>query len=348
MGIGKSSRDVSPGGLHYNVDMIKQLPVFPCFAVVSIFLLSVLAACQTSSADISGQTLTATTTLIPFRSATPTPILATSTPVPPTQPPLPSPTPTYRVHVVKKGEDFGGIAFRYDVTLMDLLAVNPEVDPYIMSVGISLNIPATIEKAGDENLAPTPVGVQVDQPVCYPSVAQGAWCFSSVFNPFETSVENVTAILRVQVAGQENQQSYEMFPGLNTIPAQGRMPILAYVPEGVGNNPNTSIELTSALPLKADGGRYLPVNLENLVIEIASRATAGVSGSVALSAEAGQSARQVWILATAYDAQDRIVGVRRYEMNQSLAAGEQRMFSFEVYSAGGSIARVDTRAEAMP
>jgi LysM repeat protein len=348
MGIGKPSGDVSPPGLHYNVDMIKRPPVIPSFMIASMFLLFALTACQAASEDISGQTPTATTTLIPFRSATPTPVLATSTPIPPTQPPLPTPTPTYRVHVVKKGEDFGGIAFQYDVTLMDLIAVNPEVDPYIMSVGISLNIPATVEKAGDDNLAPTPVGVQVDQPVCYPSVAQGAWCFSSVFNPFETSVENVSAILRVQVAGQENQQSYEMFPGLNTIPAQGRMPILAYVAEGVGNNPNTSVELTSALPLKADDERYLLVNLENLVIEIASRATASVAGSVALSADAAQAARQIWILAVAYDAQDRIVGVRRYEMNQTLAAGEQRAFSFEVYSAAGSITRVDVRAEAMP
>jgi LysM repeat protein len=334
--------------MRYNVDMIKQHPVIPCFIVVGMLLVFALTACQSSSAEISGQTRTATTTLIPFRSATPTPVLATSTPVPPTQPPLPSPTPTYRVHVVKKGEDFGGIAFQYDVKLMDLIAVNPEVDPYIMSVGISLNIPAPVEKAGDENMAPTPVGVQVDQPVCYPSVAKGAWCFSSVYNPFETPVENVTGVLRVQVGGQENQQSYEMFPGLNTIPAQGRMPILAYVPEGVGDNPNTSVELTSALPLKTDDGRYLPVSLENLVIEIASRATASVAGSVGLSTEATQSARQVWIMAVAYDAQDRIVGVRRYEMNQSLAVGEKREFSFEVYSAGGSIARLDVRAEAMP
>ncbi len=318
--------------------------------MIMLFILALmgLTACQSGIADFSGQAKTATTTLIPFRSATPTPILATSTPVPPTQPPLPSPTPTFRVHVVKKGEDFGGIAFQYDVALMDLIAVNPDVDPYIMSVGISLNIPPTIEKTDDENLAPTPVGVQVEKPVCYPTIPKGSWCFSSVYNPFDTPVENVSALLRVQAAGEENQKSYEMFAGLNTIPAQGRMPILAYVPEGVGNNPNTSVELSSALPLKADDARYLSVNLEEVEIEIASRATAGITGKVRISADAAQAARQVWILAVAYDPQDRIVGVRRYEINQQLAAGEQRTFSFEVYSAGGSIARVELSVEAMP
>ena len=197
-------------------------------------ILVVIVACQGKPA-IDGETQTIQTgTLIPYHSATPTPVLSTPTPPEPTNPPLPSPTPTYRVHEVKKGDDLGGIAYLYQVTLNDLLAANPDVNPYAMSVGIALNIPPASVVENDEEVQPTPVGVQIGQPLCFRSEAKGTWCFSEVFNPLSHGVENVSAILRIQIQGQENQQSYNMFSGLNTIPAEGRMPLLAYIPDEIG------------------------------------------------------------------------------------------------------------------
>jgi LysM repeat protein len=348
MGIGKSCDPVTNWGMRYNVDMRNDTMAAKSFRWICILFMMGMAACQSKSVLPSDEIRTETATLIPYRSATPTPVLATATPPIPTPPPLPSPTPTYRVHEVKKGEDLGGIAFQYQVSLADLLGVNPDVDPYIMSVGIRLNIPPTIEKGDEGELLPTPIEVQLKQPICYSSIAQGTWCFSEVYNPFETPVENITAIIRIQAAGDAGQQSYEMFPGLNTLPPQSAMPLMAYIPQDVGDNPAMSTELITALPLKQDDGRYVPLTLEDISIDIASRASATFSGRVVMSSDADKAAQQIWILAAAYDVQDRLVGVRRYEMNQTLLPGDQRIFTFDVYSAGDAIFRVDVRAEAMP
>ena len=322
----------------------KQLYVGPLLALVMFFFIS---ACQ----NTPGQALEdqpPASTLIPYHSPTPTPILATSTPVPPTAAPLPSPTPTYRVHEVKKNEDLGGIAYLYGVSVSAIMAVNPDVDPYIMSIGTQLNIPPAQETADGEDLLPTPVGVQAGRPQCYPSSAEGSWCFSEVNNPLETAVENVSAVLRIQNPGEDHQQSYTMFAGLNTLPAGDTLPLMVYLPFQVSSGYAASVEVSSALPLQVDSPRYLSVQLENAQAQINGRASASVSGNVVLDAASGQTANKVWLLATVYNAQGDIIGARRQEINVQLAPGDSTPYQFEVYAAGGSIASVKVRAEAMP
>ena len=319
------------------------------YAGLSFILLGmlVLSACESQSGPAVNE-LRQTSTLIPYHSPTPTPILATSTPVPPTAAPLPSPTPTYRVHEVKKDEDLGGIAYLYGVSVAALMAVNPDVDPYIMSIGTQLNIPPAQETGDGEDLLPTPVGVQAAKPQCYPSQAQGSWCFSEVNNPLDMAVENVSAVLRIQNPGEDHQQSFDMFAGLNTLPAGETLPLMVYLPFQVQAGYAASIEITSALPLEADTQRYLTVQLENAQVQINGRASATVSGEVRLDSGSSQSAARVWVLATAYDAQHRIVGARRQELNTQVTPGGSVSYNFEVYAAGGSIADVRVRAEAMP
>ena len=249
---------------------------------------------------------------------------------------------------MKKNEDLGGIAYLYGVSVSAIMAVNPDVDPYIMSIGTQLNIPPAQETADGEDLLPTPVGVQAGRPQCYPSSAEGSWCFSEVNNPLETAVENVSAVLRIQNPGEDHQQSYTMFPGLNTLPAGDTLPLMVYLPFQVSSGYAASVEVSSALPLQVDSPRYLSVQLENAQAQINGRASASVSGNVVLDAASGQTANKVWLLATVYNAQGDIIGARRQEINVQLAPGDSTPYQFEVYAAGGSIASVKVRAEAMP
>jgi hypothetical protein len=61
-----------------------------------------------------------------------------------------------------------------------------------------------------------------------------------------------------------------------------------------------------------------------------------------------KDARQVWVAATAYDEAGRVVGVRRWEWNDGLAAGGNVPFEFSVFSLGGRIERVELAVEARP
>src|SRR5512133_259332 len=85
-----------------------------------------LSACGTAASPRSEASPNAAPTLtgqlVPyqptFATASPTPNPATLT----TQTPAPMPTPTPRTHTVKKGEDLGGIAFQYRVSVADMIA----------------------------------------------------------------------------------------------------------------------------------------------------------------------------------------------------------------------------------
>ena len=61
-----------------------------------------------------------------------------------------------------------------------------------------------------------------------------------------------------------------------------------------------------------------------------------------------RNASQVWVAATAYDEAGRVMGVRRWEWDQGLAAGGSLPFEFMLSSIGGKISSVDFAVEARP
>ncbi len=116
---------------------------------MAILAVLILGACQPQPAaptetGTPGQltpywTATPSPTAIPLRAAGST----TANAFPATIPPPPTPTPF--TYVIEKGDTMGVIAYRFGVSVADLKAANPEVDPNLMSVGTSLVIPI-IEK----------------------------------------------------------------------------------------------------------------------------------------------------------------------------------------------------------
>ncbi|MGD0708363.1 MAG: hypothetical protein ABSA51_07910, partial [Anaerolineaceae bacterium] len=71
------------------------------------------------------------------------------------------------------------------------------------------------------------------------------------------------------------------------------------------------------------------------------------SGKVVLD-DRKATASQVGIAAAAYDAAGTVLGLRRWENSQTLAAGQALDFSFQVYSLDGTIDHVDLLVEARP
>jgi hypothetical protein len=54
----------------------------------------------------------------------------------------------------------------------------------------------------------------------------------------------------------------------------------------------------------------------------------------------------IWLAAVAYAADGRVVGVRKWEADQGLAAGEKLPFEMSIFSMGPPIDHVDTLVEA--
>ena len=298
----------------------------------------------------------ATATIRPTRFgtlATYTGPTATDTPTsgePDTPTPLPSATPTPRSHTVVKGEDMFGIALRYGVTLEDLMSANPEVDPRWMSIGTVLVIPAALYTPTPDPSnppQPTPVGLALQQPSCFPSGEGGLWCFTRANNPQNFSVEGLSVSLRLydRESGQILEQS--AFPPLNLLKPGGFLPLAAYIPPPAPRNFDATAELVSALPVPPESGRYLDVQQSDLVVEFAEDGlSASVRGELSL---AGREvpARLIYVAAVAIDDAGRIIGLRRWD-GEELTPGGTQPFELLVYSAGPRIASVSVLAEGIP
>jgi hypothetical protein len=238
------------------------------------------------------------------------------------------------------------IANRYNVTLDDLLAANPEIDPNFLIVGEEIIIPT-----GGESLAafpsPTPVTVNVlELPRCYPSPDGVLWCFVRVVNRHEQAVENLSVGIRLFSDGELIEEQ-EAIPPLNVLPAGETIPLVARFDPTLPAEFSVQAEVQSALPLAPDSGRYLPVEVD--VAETSIQAdSARVSGSIRLVGEEFPPADQIWLAVFAYDQQGFPVGLRKWTAQKPLEPGGEIDFDVLVYTVGPAIADIGIMAEARP
>ncbi len=317
--------------------------LFP--AACSPGVLSVPSATPPMAIERSGR-------LTPFLTATPgltAPVITPTTP-----PQVPTPTPTPRVHEVQKGEDMFGISLRYGVTLDDLLAANPDVQPNFLSIGTLLVIPAASQpapSAAETGVLPSPTAIPIDGSVvnCSRSKEGGVWCFMTVRNTQAYTLEGITAVFRL--ADQDAQAILVQRAAtlLDRLAPGERLPLAAYFPPPVPDPFLASAAIETALASPEDG-RYLPIRLDRQKILLDdSGLTARIELELSLDTN-GSTARRIWVVAAAYDLQGNVVGLRRWEYKNEnpLASGQSLPVQLEIYSVSGEIDRVEVIAEARP
>lgn len=313
-------------------------------------LILILAACSPDPVAIT-QTATATIagTLKPYTgpapSVTPSPSNAA------TVTPLPSATPTPRTHVVRAKEDLWGIALRYGLSLEDLLTANPTVDPRFLSIGANLKIPAplyTPTPDASHPPLPTPVGMELSIPDCYPTRESGLWCFIAAVNQQEYSIEALSAAIRLYDRASGEIISQTAFAPLSLVPPGGTMVLSAYFASPAPVDFDATAELLTALPVPPASGRFLTVQQTGTQIVIAAQGlSATASGTFQLS-DTRATASRLQAAAIAYDAQGKVTGVRRWEYLEPLSGSSALDFDLTVYAAGAPIDRVVVLVEAYP
>lgn len=330
------------------------------FAIFGLLLAGVVLSACTPATELTPQTPTGTLegTLRLFPSDTPT---ATPWPtgyVSPTPSPTITPTPTQVYYEVQLNDDMYSIAFRYGLEPQAVMTANPDVDPRAMVVGMSLLIPVTpspeptatatsaATTAAEVTPTPTPSDVTVQAPVCYPDAAGGLWCFMLATNDQDAAWENVSALVTLR-DGEDSRQETAITP-LNLLPAGGSLPLMAYFDGPLPARYSVTAELDFYLPVMPDDARYLTVGiLDESVAFNEEGDVATVTGMLTLSAEL-RDARYTWVSATAFDAEGRIVAVRRWDAENPLMAGDELPFEITLYSLSGAIERVEWMAEAQP
>lgn len=310
-------------------------------SILFISMMLILTACG----GVTQLELTPTGQGQPSRTATKTivstPTAPQNTTVVSTATLLPSPTPTPRIHEVKKGETLGGIAWIYGVSLDELIKLNEDVNVRAMSVGTKLLIPYETLPPANQTPVPTPIQMPLRNLNCQEVLDGGIWCFMAVENNSGEVFESVSVNVNIADENADSITSQTAFAPLNLLTPGMGLPVAVYFSAPVPSPFQSSAQFVSAIPLDDPGSRYVSISVENLVIiQSKDQKSAQVKGSINLS----ETSTAVRLLAVAYDAAGQIIGVRRYDMSPDEINGS--LFDFQVYAAYGLIDRVSVLAEA--
>jgi hypothetical protein len=239
------------------------------------------------------------------------------------------------------------IAERYGVSLDDLQAANPEVSSNAMSVGQVLRIPSDPDNPSGEP-TPTPAPFVVQQIECYPTANRGMWCFVLAFNDSPDFMENLSAQVTLVDSKNSVLASQAALLPLNILPPDTSLPLTIYFPPDIPLDAKPQVQILTAIRLMPEDQRYIPAAINNTLVQVNAEGHSALVSGFVLSLSETSAANQVWVAATAYDNAGRVVGVRRWESNTNLNAGESLPFEFMISSIGGTIARVDFAVEARP
>ncbi len=285
----------------------------------------------------STQTPIATQTLLPRSQSTATSTVEPQDEVLPVETVGPSPTPL--THVIVEGNTLLSIAIRYGVELADLLLANPEVNPRLLIVGESLNIP----RSGAQGPIPTatPVPIVLSSVACYGSKTDGLTCLLTASVSGDIAVEGVVALVTLADADGQPFATEAAYGPTNLVRPGQRLPLIAnFGPQSREFASAYSIVI-SALNASEQDRRYAALNLQ---VDSTSISPDGQSaraiGSVELSGEKRVGLRLV-ILALGEDGVP--VGVRTWE-----APDEGLSFEFDitVFSLGPPIEDLEIISEA--
>jgi hypothetical protein len=256
------------------------------------------------------------------------------------------PTPTLFLDTVVLGDTLGAIADRFDVSLEALMAANPGIQPTALTVGTELIIPTGSGQPSEPTT--TPASAPVRQAQCWPETSGGLWCFALIQNEYAETLENLSAQFALLAENGEELASQIAYAPLNILPPGAFMPLGVHFPAPADPQAAPRVQVLTAIRLLPGDTRYLPVMLENTLVNVsADGRSAQISGRAMLTVLDGH-ANTLWVLAIAYDEAGNLVGFRRWEADATLAGGESATFDFLVSSLGPEIARVEFLTEARP
>ena len=209
-----------------------------------------------------------------------------------------------------------GIAFRYGVSLDDLLAANPGVDPQFLSVDRELVIPieGTSIVALEAGL-PTPMPLQIDTArlSCWRAGDMQTWCFLPFTNQNTDRLENISAQLTLYSPEGQFLSSIVAIMPLNSIPPGMDGLLVAQFSAPVPPLVYGTANVISAIPINSDDVRYVPAQLDINLEELEeNRLSTHIQGS--LSVEDAPLLVEGRVLAVAYNADGFVVGYRVVEV----------------------------------
>jgi LysM repeat protein len=247
------------------------------------------------------------------------------------------------MYTVVQNDTMIAIASRFGITLDELQVANPEVSPNYLSVGTQLVIPLKFddEEPAAEQLLP----IEEGEIECFQIRSGGVWCYWLVGNTLEQPVENISAVIRLYDGLGQLVISKAAVPLLNILEPGAQTPITVFFEPPVPSWQLAQGQLQTVVAANQFSERYISGSFEGMNISISQDdLQADISGTLRLTTE--QLPEYVWVLAVAYDSENAVVGVRRWEASEDQLTDNTPTFAFQVFTLGRPIDHVDMLFEA--
>lgn len=285
--------------------------------------------------------------LEPYHTETATPSI---TPTPeglPTITPKPTLTPTPRTYEIRENDTLLAIAYYYGITLEELQQANPDVNPALLSIGSLLIIPPGQQPTGTPLAStPTPFGVTIGEVNCFSGRSGGLHCYVLVSNDRKNPAEYLSASLALVNQEDEVLLSKVVPLALKKLMPGTRIPFYAYFSPPLPEYAAVDFQLLTAVKSTAENENTQALVMEDLAFIISVDGSSAEISGVARTTSESAELSGITLVAVAYDAADRVVGMRRIDQRVEQASSLTFPFNFRVYSDTGKIVKVEVFGEA--
>ncbi len=312
----------------------KVVPLWPLGVFVLSLLVLLAAGCGHFIAPTVTPMATAMPTISPTFSPTATMKLARST-LEPTATATPSPTPV--VYVVQKGDTLIGIAHHFQVPVSLLQETNGVSDPRRLQIGQLLVIPPLQAAGGTPPPTPTPMRVVVRNTYWNRRSNGDSWLLGEVVNESGQMVEQVVVGIDLladdghSLASRRASVLLEM-----AAPGEGA-PFAVHFPAVPADSASYRACVLSAFPAFV-GSAYFDLTAEKICVDNHISHLSRVTGVVVN--RGGENATRVQIVVTLFDAESRVIAVRRQPLAvDSLPPGAKEPFEIMLMPLGTPVSR---------
>jgi len=304
-----------------------------------MMIIVISTGCSGEVTSASNATQTFSPPLNPYEVNTITPgPTSTVTPKPTEHLLLPTPTPFK--HIIQSGETLYGLALQYNVSLDRLVSANPGLDTSIISIGTEITIP--LEDSDDFSISmPTPHPAKMGDPTCLSTGEDGLWCFVSLHNDLEITLENLAAGINLYDGDQDLVQSFTAIPPLDYLFPDQIIPLSVYIPPPIPEDYLVNSVLLTALPSEIKKARTEIINQD--INFINPNTIAEISGEIKIM-DSLVDENQLWVAAIAYN-EGNVVGIRKWVSSGAISEDKEIIFELVLYSLGPDIDEVQLNSE---
>lgn len=311
--------------------------------LTTVFLLpfALLVGCVPSPTPTRQEATITPPRLTPFVIQSPTMTPSVTPIITSTQKPLLA-TPTPFTYTIQEGDTLFGLAIRFDTTVDEIVAANPDKNTTILSIGEKLVIPTGEKGTSGQLPTPTPIPIKLHDPDCYLTAEGGLTCFIFATNQRKSPVENLSAVLNLHKANGEIAVSKVAFPPINVLNPKESIPLSADIPPPL---PDTYQVFSSLMTSLSTDQERRSAEIRNLDTEFHSEGKyAVVSGEINLEEQGEPPPEQVWVVAVGLDEERQVVGLRKWvhPMDGTL---KRTSFQFNLYSLGPPIEEIQIYTE---